>query len=96
MVVFGILGMQLFQGLLRYRCYLDDGRAASEGSDEPAPGALPLGEQRGVCAPGGVPGARGTCAAGEACLFYGSNPVFGTISFDNIIDAWMTIFQCVT
>ena len=32
----------------------------------------------------------------QACRFYGGNPWYGTISFDNILAAWVTIFQCVT
>ena len=38
----------------------------------------------------------GTCAAGQECRMYGRNPHDGTISFDNIVFAWITIFQCIT
>ena len=29
-------------------------------------------------------------------MYYGENPVHGTISFDSIGWAWVTLFQCVT
>eukprot|EP00966_Prymnesium_polylepis_P142843 3298078-Prymnesium_polylepis.1 len=103
MVVFGVLGLQLFKGSLLHRCYMPGG-------------AEPIDPQRGVCAPGdGVAGggnwsggvgnvaaeadasfARGSCAAGQECRFYGRNPLYGTVSFDSIFGAWMVIFQCIT
>ena len=37
-----------------------------------------------------------TCGVGEACLPYDTNPYYGTVSFDTIVPAWRTIFQCIT
>ncbi len=60
----------------------------------------------GVCAPatsssapsapsdGGVVDLRGSCPSpNHECRLYGTNPMFGTVSFDSIGAAWMTIFQ---
>lgn len=107
MVVFGVLGVQLFQGTLLYRCYEADAPLGASPVD-------PRGDSiAGVCAPSaevmafGVEGRseqawsslseQGSCPdAGQACKFYGVNPLYGTISFDDIGSAWMTIYQCVT
>ena len=123
MVVFGVLGVQLFHGTLRWRCY-----AAAPGAAEPidAEGrsldgvcALPAAAQLSVLMGAGGSGGgaanvgggteaaagatdghgvtyRGTCAEGNTCQQYGVNPRSGTISFDDIIAAWVTIFQCLT
>lgn len=167
LVILGVLGVQLFKGTLRYRCYealggvgeaTVGGASASnrtegglEGSsstmsdahhllpdvsdpqqrssmgasgwrdtlvtasgrmlDSAVTGALaiavadphraPIDLLAGVCAPDAAALAsgeelRGTCAAGEVCLPYDGNPFHETISFDNIVAAWVTIFQCIT
>ena len=86
MVVYGVVGMQLFKGSLRRRCY-------AEGAEQPVD---PLGTSAvGVCfASEGE--ARGSCGAGQRCLPYGENPLHGTVSFDDILSAWMTLFQAST
>ena len=33
---------------------------------------------------------------GQVCVWYGVNPIYGTVSFDDIGSAWLTIFQCIT
>ena len=35
------------------------------------------------------------CPAGQMCL-KGENPNYGITHFDNIVHAWLTIFQCIT
>lgn len=35
------------------------------------------------------------CPSGLYCTGYG-NPVYGFVSFDNMLWAWLTIFQCIT
>ena len=59
-------------------------------------GVEPLDEDDYVCSDAGSPGGQGTCSDGESCLYYGYNPARGTMSFDSILPACMTIFQCVT
>ena len=91
MVVFGVLGLQLFKGTLRYRCY-------EHGAEEPID---PVGiTASGVCAPALETDAslvgRGSCDEGQLCKDYGVNPLYGTVSFDSIARAWSTIYQVVT
>ena len=47
-------------------------------------------ELTGVCADDAV------CSAGGTCEWYGENPRDGTLSFDTILQAWMTLSQVVT
>ena len=111
LVLFGIVGLQLFRGSLRMRCYdAADVLAYAQGEATPLD---PVGRSLvGVCHThveerlgsgvnqSGVnqhtQDARGSCDVGQQCLLYGSNPLYGTVGFDNIIQAWMTIFQCTT
>ena len=79
--------MQLFQGALLYRCYLDDGRTPTS--------SLPV-HPDAVCSAGGEPGSQGTCAAGEVCLLHGANPFGGTVGYDDIGGAVMTTVMCMT
>ena len=99
LLVYGVLGVQVFKGTLLYRCY-------EEGAEDP------IDAEAGVCAPPSLedsytcightcthnkPQVFGSgCAAGEECRLYGTNPVYGTVSFDTIGWAWMTLFQCIT
>ena len=91
MVIFGVLGVQLFKGSLHYRCY-------AVGAAEP------LDEDAGVCLEAAAPQpnnngsatAQGSCSSEEECRWFGVNPVYGTVSFDSIWWAWMTLFQCLT
>ena len=86
LVVLGVLGVQLFSGLLHNRCY-------DEGASTPfdVHGDSPY----GVCAAAEAD-TRGSCMAGQTCRDYGQNPLEGTVGFDSIGAAWMTIFQCLT
>ena len=102
MVVYGVLGLQLFKGTLLYRCF-------EPGVDAPID-ALGTSGTSGVCAPSssgvleampGVHGStsshvQGTCGVGEECRAYTVNPSFGTISFDDVLSTWVTIFQVIT
>jgi len=87
MVVFGVLGVQMFAGTLHYRCY-------EVGATRPIDAS---GDSRvGVCSLGDTEAGQGTCLAGQECRSYGANPLAGTVSFDTIGSACMTIFQIVT
>ena len=96
LVIFGVIGMQLFKGNLLFRCYGSTPtlNSTSEVQDSAAAHA-PVDPQNGVCY-ADAPGERGSCGAGERCRMYGSNPLYSTVSFDSIGLAWMTIFQCIT
>ena len=161
MVIFGVLGVQLFQGTLLYRCYAPGGLEPLDvdagvcvagdpalmplpppppllppllpplpppvpplpprpywvgpvgGSSSSSPAAAAAGGDNGSLlgdalggggggfgavsgGGGGVGVAQGSCEAGEECRWFGTNPVYGTVSFDSIGWAWMTIFQCIT
>jgi hypothetical protein len=51
---------------------------------------LPLLELTAVCADDTV------CADGATCEWYGENPKDGTLSFDTILQAWMSLAQVLT
>ena len=86
-VVFGILGVQLFKGVLRNRCFALD--AVTGNATIVVDETRPCSPSDKLLWPGHV------CGTDEACLPY-ANPNFGITSFDNIFWAWLTIFQCVT
>lgn len=105
--LYAVTGVQLFKGQLLHRCY-DSAALASANTSSwtnlRPPSLLPIDADAGVCtldapADGLVFLFWGTArcdAPGEACAFYGINPSGGSVSFDNIGYALMTVFQCVT
>ncbi|XP_044036377.1 voltage-dependent T-type calcium channel subunit alpha-1I isoform X3 [Siniperca chuatsi] len=145
--IFGIIGVQLWAGLLRNRCYLEENFTLSSGMTLPAPYYQPaedderpficsLASDNGIMSCSDVParreGGRTCCldkedalhrqalglspeplangsGAGEAiglCINWNqyytrchtghSNPHKGAINFDNIVYAWIVIFQVIT
>ena len=108
--------MQLFKGILIYRCYDPSSLLASTGYDSLSslpPAALDMvppsidmvnadEPDKGICTintDGGPILSIGTVTCedeGQVCRYYGGNPSGGSVSFDNIGLALMTIFQCVT
>ncbi|GLD69843.1 voltage-dependent T-type calcium channel subunit alpha-1I-like protein [Lates japonicus] len=145
--IFGIIGVQLWAGLLRNRCYLEENFTLSSGMTLPAPYYQPeedderpficsLASDNGIMSCTDVParreGGRTCCldredalhrqalglspeplangsGAGEAmglcinwnqyytrCHTGNSNPHKGAINFDNIVYAWIVIFQVIT
>ncbi|XP_040014335.1 voltage-dependent T-type calcium channel subunit alpha-1I-like isoform X2 [Xiphias gladius] len=144
--IFGIIGVQLWAGLLRNRCYLEENFTLSSGMTLPAPYYQPeedderpficsLVSDNGIMSCSDVParreGGRTCCldkedalhrqalglspeplangSAGEAmglcinwnqyytrCHTGNSNPHKGAINFDNIVYAWIVIFQVIT
>ncbi|XP_065820479.1 voltage-dependent T-type calcium channel subunit alpha-1I-like isoform X1 [Labrus bergylta] len=145
--IFGIIGVQLWAGLLRNRCYLEENFTLSSGMTLPAPYYQPeedderpficsLASDNGIMSCTDVParreGGRTCCldredalhrqslglspepmangsGAGEAlglcinwnqyytrCHTGSSNPHKGAINFDNIVYAWIVIFQVIT
>ncbi|XP_074552343.1 voltage-dependent T-type calcium channel subunit alpha-1I isoform X4 [Halichoeres trimaculatus] len=145
--IFGIIGVQLWAGLLRNRCYLEENFTLSSGMTLPPPYYQPeedderpficsLASDNGIMSCSDVParreGGRTCCldredalhrqalglspepivnssGAGEAlglcinwnqyytrCHTGSSNPHKGAINFDNIVYAWIVIFQVIT
>uniref|UniRef100_A0A3B4BE69 Ion transport domain-containing protein n=1 Tax=Periophthalmus magnuspinnatus TaxID=409849 RepID=A0A3B4BE69_9GOBI len=127
--IFGIIGVQLWAGLLRNRCYTEENFTVSAGLTLPAPYYRPeedderpficsLASENGIMSCTDVParreGGRTCCldkedAAGEAlglcinwnqyytrCHTGNTNPHKGAINFDNIVYAWIVIFQVIT
>lgn len=79
--VFGILGMQLFGGALRGRCYsLTDGAVMED----------PFSWQY-ICGEGALP-----CPSGYTCMKLGDNPSHGMVTLDDIYHALIVIFQIMT
>uniref|UniRef100_A0A8C4IQF9 Ion transport domain-containing protein n=1 Tax=Dicentrarchus labrax TaxID=13489 RepID=A0A8C4IQF9_DICLA len=145
--IFGIIGVQLWAGLLRNRCYLEENFTLSSGMTLPPPYYQPeedderpficsLASDNGIMSCSDVParreGGRTCCldkedalhrqalglspepltngsGPGEAmglcinwnqyytrCHTGNSNPHKGAINFDNIVYAWIVIFQVIT
>ncbi|XP_008327894.1 voltage-dependent T-type calcium channel subunit alpha-1I isoform X2 [Cynoglossus semilaevis] len=141
--IFGIIGVQLWAGLLRNRCYLEENFTLSSGMALPAPYYQPeedderpficsLPSDNGIMSCSDVPtrreGGRTCCLDKEDALhrqalgltleplangsgaglcinwhqYYtrchtgSSNPHKGAINFDNIVYAWIVIFQVIT
>lgn len=98
--VFGILAVQLWNGLFHQRCY--DTAIPGTGEffgDDPYICTKALGTvgQGGIqeCAPDTVVyGAE--AAAFTSCRADAPNPFAGVIHFDNVFGAWVAIFQCIT
>uniref|UniRef100_A0A671WHX0 Voltage-dependent T-type calcium channel subunit alpha n=1 Tax=Sparus aurata TaxID=8175 RepID=A0A671WHX0_SPAAU len=129
--IFGIIGVQLWAGLLRNRCYLEENFTLSSGMTLPLPYYQPeedderpficsLAHDNGIMSCSDVParreGGRTCCLDKEDALhrqalgltmglcinwnqYYtrchtgNSNPHKGAINFDNIVYAWIVIFQ---
>ncbi|KAM3864225.1 LOW QUALITY PROTEIN: voltage-dependent T-type calcium channel subunit alpha-1I-like [Diretmus argenteus] len=144
--IFGIIGVQLWAGLLRNRCYPEKNFTLSSGMTLPAPYYQPeedderpficsLGADNGIMSCADVPARRegghtccldkedalhrqalglapellanGSGAGGMGlcinwnqyytrCHTGNSNPHKGAINFDNIVYAWIVIFQVIT
>ncbi|XP_019906717.1 voltage-dependent T-type calcium channel subunit alpha-1I isoform X2 [Esox lucius] len=143
--IFGIIGVQLWAGLLRNRCYLEENFTLSSGLTLPAPYYQPeedderpficsLAQDNGIMSCADVParreGGRTCCLDREdayhrqslglspeplvngsantvgLCINWNqyytrchtghSNPHKGAINFDNIVYAWIVIFQVIT
>jgi hypothetical protein len=81
--VFGIIGVKLWHGVLRGKCYsLTDGHMLHV-----------KGAHNFVCSE--VQGTQ-ECPEGYACLQLGANPFNNVVNFDNILYSFLTIFQIMT
>ena len=81
LLLFGIVGLTYFNGKLHYRC-------AESPYDTPIDDAA-------VCAlgPDESPDGRGTCDDDQRCVYFEANPADGTVSYDNIGGAMVSLFQ---
>lgn len=96
--VFGILAVQLWNGLFRQRCYTPDGKSMfGDMNDDPYICTITSDQQNGMA---GCPASYQTFGLEAlpftSCQRKGDNPHFGAIHFDNIFGAWVAIFQCIT
>ncbi|KAK9816645.1 hypothetical protein WJX72_003272 [[Myrmecia] bisecta] len=89
-IVFGILGVQLFKGVLRYRCFVLDAKNNPLLFGEGTPPSYA--DQ--MCYRKHLAWAGYSCQPGEACLEY-ANPFQGVVSFDNFMWSALTLFQII-
>ena len=85
-LVFGIVGMELFKGSLHYRCARSGFTAGSLSQDEEDF------DTRISC----NPNREDQCIDGTSCEFFHSNPNDGTTSFDSVGMALITLVQAIT
>lgn len=78
--IFGIVGLQLFQGAMNRRCYTGD---SSTGY------TLDTSISR-LC------GGEFSCPSTHTCIFSDESPNFSTTNFNNIPDCFLTIFVAIT
>jgi hypothetical protein len=97
LTVYGVLGLSIYKGVLRSRCF------ELQGSDVDGlhtRGRTVGDAQRDVCDPRGsgndLTVHRGSCAEGELCAPYGQTALWGLVGFDNIGLAWVTVARCIT
>ena len=89
-VVFGIVGVQLFGGLLDYQCFDE----ADVSGTPPVPNEDA--EPTDVCKfDHNVQGAQGSCDEGQHCLKT-TPPNNGLTHMDHIGGAFLIVFQCIT
>jgi len=101
--VFGILGVQLFSGLMRGVCFdIDTGVVSGDGSScwlgpRDTDEWVYFWASKGMdVTSGSHSGGMFQCSVGQECLLLGENPGRGAINFDSIGGAITTIFQVMT
>uniref|UniRef100_A0A4W6FBD9 Voltage-dependent L-type calcium channel subunit alpha n=1 Tax=Lates calcarifer TaxID=8187 RepID=A0A4W6FBD9_LATCA len=80
-IIYAIIGLELFMGKMHKTCFYDHGTTAEE---KPAP-----------CAPDGAYG-RHCTQNGTKCTVGWEGPNDGITNFDNFAFAMLTVFQCIT
>uniref|UniRef100_A0A8C9WCX2 Calcium voltage-gated channel subunit alpha1 I n=1 Tax=Scleropages formosus TaxID=113540 RepID=A0A8C9WCX2_SCLFO len=106
--IFGIIGVQLWAGLLRNRCYPEENFTLpyyQPEEDDERPFICSLAADNGIMSCQDVPARHDAFAVGlcinwnqyyTRCHTGHSNPHKGAINFDNIGYAWIVIFQVIT
>ncbi|XP_077655039.1 voltage-dependent L-type calcium channel subunit alpha-1C isoform X21 [Urocitellus parryii] len=79
-IIYAIIGLELFMGKMHKTCYNQEGIAAEE---DPSPCALETGHGR-------------QCQNGTVCKPGWDGPKHGITNFDNFAFAMLTVFQCIT
>eukprot|EP00898_Chlorokybus_atmophyticus_P005124 jgi/Chlat1/5612/Chrsp369S09000 len=100
--VFGIAGVETFAGQMRYACGQQSispnnttTYVASELADDPDASCGRPGIPNYIASEEGIRGSGRMCPSGLTCFLNG-NPNYGVSGFDNILKAWLTIFQSIT
>ncbi|XP_047643871.1 voltage-dependent L-type calcium channel subunit alpha-1C isoform X7 [Phacochoerus africanus] len=79
-IIYAIIGLELFMGKMHKTCYNQEGVPAE---DDPSPCALETGHGR-------------QCQNGTVCKPGWDGPKHGITNFDNFAFAMLTVFQCIT
>ncbi|XP_066864538.1 voltage-dependent L-type calcium channel subunit alpha-1C isoform X3 [Kogia breviceps] len=82
-IIYAIIGLELFMGKMHKTCYNQEGVADVPAEDDPSPCALETGHGR-------------QCQNGTVCKPGWDGPKHGITNFDNFAFAMLTVFQCIT
>ncbi|XP_045444376.1 voltage-dependent L-type calcium channel subunit alpha-1C isoform X20 [Pipistrellus kuhlii] len=82
-IIYAIIGLELFMGKMHKTCYNQEGIADVPAEDDPSPCALETGHGR-------------QCQNGTVCKPGWDGPRHGITNFDNFAFAMLTVFQCIT
>uniref|UniRef100_A0A2K6FTE4 Voltage-dependent L-type calcium channel subunit alpha n=1 Tax=Propithecus coquereli TaxID=379532 RepID=A0A2K6FTE4_PROCO len=82
-IIYAIIGLELFMGKMHKTCYNLEGVTDVPAEDDPSPCALETGHGR-------------QCQNGTVCKPGWDGPKHGITNFDNFAFAMLTVFQCIT
>nr|XP_020142988.1 voltage-dependent L-type calcium channel subunit alpha-1C isoform X4 [Microcebus murinus] len=82
-IIYAIIGLELFMGKMHKTCYNQEGITDVPAEDDPSPCALETGHGR-------------QCQNGTVCRPGWDGPKHGITNFDNFAFAMLTVFQCIT
>ncbi|XP_021567338.1 voltage-dependent L-type calcium channel subunit alpha-1C [Carlito syrichta] len=82
-IIYAIIGLELFMGKMHKTCYNQEGITDVPAEDDPSPCALESGHGR-------------QCQNGTVCKPGWDGPKHGITNFDNFAFAMLTVFQCIT
>nr|XP_044993225.1 voltage-dependent L-type calcium channel subunit alpha-1C isoform X3 [Jaculus jaculus] len=82
-IIYAIIGLELFMGKMHKTCYNQEGITDVPAEEDPSPCALETGHGR-------------QCQNGTVCKPGWDGPKHGITNFDNFAFAMLTVFQCIT
>uniref|UniRef100_A0A8C2QKW5 Voltage-dependent L-type calcium channel subunit alpha n=1 Tax=Cricetulus griseus TaxID=10029 RepID=A0A8C2QKW5_CRIGR len=82
-IIYAIIGLELFMGKMHKTCYNQEGVIDVPAEEDPSPCALETGHGR-------------QCQNGTVCKPGWDGPKHGITNFDNFAFAMLTVFQCIT
>uniref|UniRef100_O35505-2 Isoform 2 of Voltage-dependent L-type calcium channel subunit alpha-1C n=1 Tax=Cavia porcellus TaxID=10141 RepID=O35505-2 len=82
-IIYAIIGLELFMGKMHKTCYNQEGITDVPAEEDPSPCALESGHGR-------------QCQNGTVCKPGWDGPKHGITNFDNFAFAMLTVFQCIT